>query len=779
MSERNKPRAAGANHDPYQGFALSSVCWGYREIFSRTIEKLFDQGVIGPDRRDVTAKFFELMKNADQCCFDHVLKQLLGAMNPSNRWLMELPGIFVDVMELGRQFAQSKMLYGIRYFEVLGAGGFGDTPAKVQNLMTHLNRLRQTDEELAVAFLKGYKTLAERLTPPEIGRYLREGLRIFERNRSNGLAFMECALKTSETYIVHITRECRLSDIQGALAALLKALTGTEFEIGDLGQLDSDDLIERGSTTICMYKWLYLPRRIRHFDRAEANRNWYLLMGLASAALLDRDSFPQLHGHPEYPTCASLVGGDPLKLALFQVIEYTRALRHIRNTWPGARRLVDFGIRTEFRNRPPASPAETLLWDAVGPDAPRTDGARELIRQADASANCFDTASRLSDPWVETARRDYPGLDRARLRAFAFLPDFLFPAKASVPPLESFIADLKDTAQRNRSGRNKTRDDEKASRAPGQGDGKADEEDNERMGEAKAAFVYDEWDYHENDYRENYCFLYERAAEGAEGAAIPADIAEEARRVGQVFERFKPELARREKFLPDGDIINPDLLLDYLVQRNNEPSPKVNFYERPLIKRRDLAVLVLLDASGSTNEEAGSRKKVIDLEKHAALILGQGLAALDDRFAICAFSSNGPENCAFFVYKEFDEPWDNEGIRRVLGARPHNSTRIGPALRHSGYRLSRLEARQRLIILITDGKPMDSGYDPNSRYAQHDVRMACEENARQAVHTFAISTEENSVADMEIMFPGRRFAILSDIRQLPRILPKLYVRLTM
>ena len=89
-----------------------------------------------------------------------------------------------------------------------------------------------------------------------------------------------------------------------------------------------------------------------------------------------------------------------------------------------------------------------------------------------------------------------------------------------------------------------------------------------------------------------------------------------------------------------------------------------------------------------------------------------------------------------------------------------------------------IAAKQRLIILVTDGRPMDSGYDPNTRYAQHDVRMACQENAANAIHTFAITTEENSLADMEIMFPGRRFAILPDLRKLPQILPQLYTRIT-
>ena len=73
---------------------------------------------------------------------------------------------------------------------------------------------------------------------------------------------------------------------------------------------------------------------------------------------------------------------------------------------------------------------------------------------------------------------------------------------------------------------------------------------------------------------------------------------------------------------------------------------------------------------------------------------------------------------------------------------------------------------------------MDAEYDPHSRYAQHDVRMAGIENRRAGVHTVCVSTEQNNLADMEIMFPDRRFLILPDLQRLPRVLPELYLKLT-
>jgi nitric oxide reductase NorD protein len=239
---------------------------------------------------------------------------------------------------------------------------------------------------------------------------------------------------------------------------------------------------------------------------------------------------------------------------------------------------------------------------------------------------------------------------------------------------------------------------------------------------------------------------------------------------------LRPEWGK-EKRLRDGDEINVDQMIDFMVSMRREPSPKVDFYEKRFRRRRDLATLILIDVSGSTGQ-AVEREKTIELEKHAALVLGQGLSVLQDRFAVCGFSGNGREQCEFFVYKDFEEGWDRDAMSRVMSAYPHSATRIGAALRHAGYRLSTIPAKQRLIMLITDGRPTDRDYDPATRYAQYDVRMACVENRRRGIHTFCVSTLENSRADMEIMFPDRMFAILPDIDALPAVLPKLYVKMT-
>jgi nitric oxide reductase activation protein len=445
------------------------------------------------------------------------------------------------------------------------------------------------------------------------------------------------------------------------------------------------------------------------------------------------------------------------------------------------RNLVHFGLEAEFEAHPPSSPAGMLFVQAAEGNPAGNTAVAALLSVADRSSSLFETAARLTPELVASIGDAFPGLGSRCIPPCSFLPDFLFPARIGNPPRDSLVADLKEAAEQRLSGMDEEEGEESASSATTLDQGQGDGEESDERPESRAltaCFLYDEWSQPDHDYFRDYCHVHEVVPDQPVSVAVPEDVAQDARRVSRVFERFKPELARKEKYLQEGDAINPDLLLRFLVLRRAEPAPRVDFYERPVVNRRDLAVLILLDASGSTGEMAGERDRIIDVEKHAALILGQGLDTLGDRFAICGFNSNGREHCLFAVYKDFADPWDREAMGRALAATPANSTRIGPALRHAGYRLSRLDARQRLIILITDGRPMDSGYDPNTRYAQYDVRMACDENAHNGIHTFAISTEDNSIADMEIMFPRKRFAILSDIRQLPRVLPRLYTRLT-
>lgn len=767
----------------HYGFSLRSVTWGYRDIFKTVFEKLFAEEYLGPANREVTGSFFSFMQCADEQFFDHVLKEFLEALAGEQKWILSIPSLFEGIVELGHEFAREKLYFGIDYFKILKDGGFGKNPAEISHCITICKRLFAVDSALAHAFLHGYKHLISRLGKAEIDRYVDYGLTIYKRNKSAAVKFLQGELQTSETYIREMTKEIRLRDIDNALVRHAKALSGIEIRYDDLSKLDSDEVIGRGTRFVQLYRWVYLPHLIRYYSRKALNRNVYDLLATVAGGMLAFKSFPSVHGHPEYESCSRICGYSMLRENLFMICEYTRVLRLIQGHWPGAAGLLSFIINEERKMMPPATPPDILFfdcWDTISRSA--TETVRRIIAISEQSVNCFHTLRLLDDkPLSDTALQEYPGVDRVELRSFSFLPDFRFPAEVTAAPPSDLIEQLKKEASGPK--------DQQSLLSPPDGESVGQTGTTSPTGENEAerthgppCYLYDEWSVHENCYYTDHCRLHEMLGEPGkrpddEAADVDDAQSNEVRNVRRLFELIKPELPTKEKLLSDGDSINPDKLVQYIINKKVEASPKINFYERTFLNKRDLAVVLLLDISGSTGEESAG-ETIINTIKKSAVLLGEGLNTLDDRFAICGFSGTGREDCKYFIYKDFEDPWNREVVRSIHSAQPLSSTRIGPALRHSGFKLSSIEAKKRLVLLITDGRPMDKEYDASTHYAQYDVRRACEENRRLDIHTFCISTNENSRADMEIMFPHKRFVILEGFHDLPAILPRLYLRLT-
>jgi hypothetical protein len=767
----------------FRGFSLKSVCWGYRDVFRRSIEGLIDEGLLGESNPEVTERFFSLMRLSERNLFDHVLYDFLRSLNHETTWIISLPSIFSAVTEMGCLLAEKRVYYGTTFFRLLGEGGLGRTPEEVSHLMTLLKRVRKAGDDAAFGLLKGYRGLVPRLAAQEIDRYVEEGLRIYAQAPKTGVRFLQGSLQSCETMIQSLSRECVLADVAGRLIRLVRALTGRRVELGGLSLLDSDELLERGASTVALYRWLYLPEKIRRYDKRQDNERWYLLAAVVCAAMYEIGAFPSLHGHPGLRSCLQAVGSDPVRVNLFFAIEYARALTHVRDHWPGAVALLDWGLDEDYRVMPPASPAERFLELVVRAPGPLHGGARngrvgdkghhkreERLSEAVRSAvNFFDSAQ-----WAVKLSTEFPDLAGSYVRPLSFMPDFLYTGEAEEAPPESLVADMKAESRRPREEEKEARQKQTARRQRRK-HGKKDEE-TEAEG-IRSGYLYDEWSQPDHDYLPNHCLVHQIDADISAAGKLPPAVLEQARKTRRIFEWLKPEAVSKEKYLEQGDMIDADQLVDFIVSKRRESEPSVRFYQKPRVRERDLGTLILIDVSGSTGEDH-DRQPIIEIEKESALILGQGLSSLGDRFAICGFSGQGRENCEYYVYKGFEESWNDETISRLMSAAPRSSTRIGPALRHAGYLLRGETTRQKLLLLVTDGRPMDAGYDPESRYAQFDVRMACEENRRHGIHTFAISTEKNSRADMELMFPSRRFAILAGIEQLPAVLPRLYMRVT-
>ncbi len=777
----------------YRGFPLKEVTWGYREEFRALLDSLYGKGLLNEQSRPPAEVCGPLLARQARTGYDYVLKELLGALDGAAGWLLRVPDLFRDWRDLGAAFADERVYMGKRYFQLWGEGRFPDSPDEVRRILQWASMLKETDPELAFSFLTGYADVRERLRVAEIPAFIETGLRVFQRSRENALGYFQLKLRSSEAVAERLSRTCRLERVQRRLGRLFRAVAGRPVQIDALSSLDSDDLLECGSGVVCGCGYLYLPERVSTFPQKGLNCSYYVLATMLAAACHRFGSFCTAHGLDGVSRISALyrrlgVQASGLAGFLFGVVELRRLRSALDVRYPGAARMLRKVARAEMQVRGPGTDADRLLAWAAGLDgrgemSPPVCGVLDwvdaLARRCDDHECVLDGLLASWDELPAPLRR--PGA-RFRARPLSFFPDFDFPLAPQAAPVNALVADV--SARPKKSAHDAAALAAAARSVERDRSGPEDEQDKDGEDEQSGArpvplvYLYDEWNGLENEYYRDWCRLQEVSPKPA-GTAPPhgEDFRRRVDHVKKLFQRLRPDLVVKDKYLPHGDYINIDSLVRFVALRKARLSPKVQFWVKPRLNRRDVATALLLDVSGSTGREAG-RADVIELEKEAAYLLAAGLGELGDEFGLFGFTGNGREQCLFQVFKDFGQRWDDEARSRLAGARPGSSTRIGVALRHAGRKLAALVARTKLTILLTDGRPMDTDYDPRTRYAHHDVRKACEENAALGIHTFCIAVGPEEPEELNIMFPRRRYAVLEDVENLPDVLTRSYLRLT-
>ena len=154
------------------------------------------------------------------------------------------------------------------------------------------------------------------------------------------------------------------------------------------------------------------------------------------------------------------------------------------------------------------------------------------------------------------------------------------------------------------------------------------------------------------------------------------------------------------------------------------------------------------------------------------------METLGDRFAIYGFSGWTRNRCEVFTIKRFDQPYDATARGRIGGIEAHDYTRMGAPIRHLCKLLAAQEARTRLLITLSDGKPDD--YDPQYRgqYGIEDTRQALFEARLAGIHPFCITIDEEGPEYLPHMYGAANFTLVADIARLPAKVADIYRRLT-
>ena len=290
----------------------------------------------------------------------------------------------------------------------------------------------------------------------------------------------------------------------------------------------------------------------------------------------------------------------------------------------------------------------------------------------------------------------------------------------------------------------------------------------------KGAELYPEWDHGRQHYRKNWCVMREKPVTPVYDDFYRDTLGKHAgvvKHLRKKFEALRDE-NRLEKRQTQGDEIDLDALIEALADARDGSEMSDRLFMRTHRAERNIAVAFLVDMSGST------KGWINEAEREALILLCEALELLGDRYAIYGFSGTTRKRCELFRIKTFDERYDDEVKARISGIRPQEYTRMGFALRHMTKLLNQVEAKTRVLVTLSDGRPDDYFDVYRGVYGVEDTRMALMEASRTGIHPFCITLDREARDYLPHMYGAARYIILDDVRQLPVKVTDIYRRIT-
>ena len=302
--------------------------------------------------------------------------------------------------------------------------------------------------------------------------------------------------------------------------------------------------------------------------------------------------------------------------------------------------------------------------------------------------------------------------------------------------------------------------------------GEEDLSDNEKNS-SDSVLYYDEWDYRRRHYRKNWCELKELDMHQSNEQTVEVILEKYSHLVRDIRKSFEAlrgdnKMLRRQT---NGDDIDIDAVVESYadVVEGNEMTDRLFIKSGRL--ERNLAVVFMVDVSGST------KGWINDAERESLVLLSEALETLGDRYAIYGFSGMTRKRCELYRIKAFDEPYDSTVKARIAGIRPQDYTRMGVIIRHLTKKLIEIDAKTRVLITISDGKPDDyDGY--RGEYGIEDTRQALMEAKHAGIHPFCITIDSQAHDYLPHMYGHVNYTVVSDVRGLPLKVSDIYRKLT-
>jgi len=287
----------------------------------------------------------------------------------------------------------------------------------------------------------------------------------------------------------------------------------------------------------------------------------------------------------------------------------------------------------------------------------------------------------------------------------------------------------------------------------------------------------DEWDYKKQILQKDHCRVIPMTARDAEPVELPAKLKSQARKIRRQFEILRPQrhwLSRQS----EGSELDLENYINFLTDRKhghvNSDTPVFRDLRN---ETRDLSCMLLADLSLSTDAHINNTSRVVDVIRDSLYLFSEALSVTGDRFALHGFSSRNRSHVRFYNIKGFDEPYNDDARGHIDAIKPGYYTRMGAAIRYASQLLEKEATSQKLLLIITDGKPNDlDKYE--GRYGIEDTRQAILEAEKKGLQPFCVTIDEKAEDYLPYLFGKNAYVLIKNAAELPAKLPQLYLRLT-
>lgn len=302
-------------------------------------------------------------------------------------------------------------------------------------------------------------------------------------------------------------------------------------------------------------------------------------------------------------------------------------------------------------------------------------------------------------------------------------------------------------------------------------------------------YHYDEWDYHVQLARPEWATVIERRQPRGSPEVMDEILTKYkpiASRIRHLIDALQPQGIVRRRGYEEGEELDLNAAVRAMIdiRRGIMPDPRISI--RIIRHIRDLAIVVLMDLSESTNEKVGigegeegyeDAPSILDLTRESTGLLAWAIDSIGDAFAVHGFASDGRHDVQYYRFKDFNEPYGDEAKARLAGMRGGLSTRMGAALRHAGWHLTQQPAQKRLVLLVTDGEPADID-ERDPQYLRHDAKKAVEDLAMQGIYTYCLTLDPQADRYVARIFGENRYSIVDHVERLPERLPAVFAAIT-